>query len=542
MILDPLSEGVDRLTHLHANVTIPKATGFQRISTFTGEEKLAKAAAFFWKTVVTERSWVNGGNSTDEHFNDPRRFADALWEPTGPESCNSVNMLRLTEALYCASGSADMAEYYERTLFNHILPTHEPEKGGIVYFTPMRPGHYRVYSDDHSSMWCCVGTGIESPSKYARMIYARDTKGIYVNLFVASELHYAEKGVTITQETRFPDEPRTSLRFSCQKPVEFSLRIRHPKWVNSGELSISVNGRPEPLTSQPGSYAAITRKWKNGDRAEVKLPMHLRLESLPHDDNYVAVLYGPIVLAGTMGLVNLTREDCWATADQRARRVLPDHQVPVFIGSRDTILDRIERASGDTLRFRAVGLVKPGDLDLRPFNALHFSRYAVYWKLLSDAEWEREKTRREEIGRQESELNKRTVDRLDIGDPHSERSHRLKRRDTIVGNAPRPGFRAWRQMADGGCFTADLRVVPDTSLAVHCEYGAVKGGAWPLEILVEGQALGKQTSAMQGGASQVVTYPIPSELVRGKTSVTLTFRVPFGTPVGGVFDCRIVRV
>jgi hypothetical protein len=214
----------------------------------------------------------------------------------------------------------------------------------------------------------------------------------------------------------------------------------------------------------------------------------------------------------------------------------------VFIGNRNTVLDRIERAPEDTLRFRTVGLAKPGDLDLRPFNLLHFSRYAVYWKLFSDAEWEREKTRREELGRQESELNRTTIDRLDIGDPHSERSHRLKRRDTIVGNAPCPTFRAWRQMADGGCFTADLRVVPDASLAVHCEYGAVKDGAWPLEILVDGQALGKQTATMQGGISQVVTFAIPSELLRGKTSVTLTFRVPVGTPVGGVFDCRIVRV
>jgi DUF1680 family protein len=541
-ILDPLSEGTDTLTNVHANTTIPKLTGFQRIFTFTGETKLARAAEFFWKTVVGERSWVNGGNSSLEHFNDPHDFGKAMWNVTGPESCNSVNMLRLTEALYCAHNSPAMVDYYERTLFNHILPSHEPEKGAFVYFTPMRPGHYRVYSDDRVSMWCCVGTGMESPSKYGRMIYAQDFQGVYINLFIASELRYAEKGVTLTQETRFPEEPRTVIRFSCRASVEFALRIRHPQWVRPGEFSIAVNGQRQTLSSEPGTYAAITRKWKNGDRVEVGLPMRLRLENLPNDESYAAVLYGPILLAGDMGRTNLTKEDCWAKFDHFARRVLPESDVPVFTGRRDEILRRIERVPGDRLAFRTAGLVKPADLELRPFNALHFSRYVVYWQLLTGAEWEGERARRAEIAQRDSELNARTVDRLIIGDPHSERIHRLNPRDTGLGNAPPPGFRAWRELADGKSFSCDLRVEPDASLAVHCEYGAAKDGSWPLEILVDGRTIGNPSEVMRRGVDKAVTGAIPIELTRKKTRITLTLRVPVGASTGGIFDCRIVRV
>jgi DUF1680 family protein len=541
-ILEPLAEGIDELTSLHANMQIPKATGFQRISTLNGEEALARAAAFFWSTVVGNRSWVNGGNSTDEHFNDPHAFADAMWEESGPESCNSVNMLRLTEALYCSGGSVDMVDYYERTLFNHILPAHEPEKGAFVYFTPMRPGHYRVYSDDHASMWCCAGTGMESPAKYARMIYARDAQGIFVNLFIASQLRYAERGVTITQETRFPNEPCSRLRFACKRDVEFTLRIRHPKWVRPGELRISVNGRPEPWLSQPGSYVPITRQWKDGDSVEIVAPMHLRLENLPNDGRYAAVLYGPILLAGAIGRVDLTKEECWAKADFRARRTLPDHAVPVFARNREEVLSHIERIPGERLAFRTVGLAQPFDLELRPLTDLHFSRYVVYWRLLAPSEWEVERARRDGIARREAELNARTVDRLIVGEPHCERSHRLRPGDTMLGTGPAPGYRVWRELADGGSFRCELAIDPGASMALHCECGVAKDGAWGLEIVAAGRTLVRLTDEMRAGAERVVTVPLGPELAQGKTSINLVFRVPAGAGNGGVFDCRIVRV
>ena len=134
----------------------------------------------------------------------------------GPETCNTYNMLRLTKMLYQNSGDVDNSnkpdpryvDYYERALYNHILSSQEPDKGGFVYFTPMRPGHYRVYSQPETSMWCCVGSGLENHTKYGEFIYAHQQDTLYVNLFIPSQLNWKEQGVTLTQETLFPDDEK----------------------------------------------------------------------------------------------------------------------------------------------------------------------------------------------------------------------------------------------------------------------------------------------------------------------------------------------
>jgi DUF1680 family protein len=190
-MLEPLAENHgDFLTGYHANCSIPIYTGFERVFECNGEAKLHNAAVNFWEEVVNHRSWAIGGNSASEHFFDPKDFERALHAPAGPESCNSVNMLRLTEALYRTRPAAAMLDYYECTLWNHILAVHEPERGMFAYYCAMQPGAYRVFSDEFDSMWCCVGTGLECPGKYGQMIYAHapDNSALDVNLFIASEL------------------------------------------------------------------------------------------------------------------------------------------------------------------------------------------------------------------------------------------------------------------------------------------------------------------------------------------------------------------
>ena len=104
------------------------------------------AARFFWETVTQKRSVAFGGNSVAEHFNPVDDFQGMLEDRQGPETCNTYNMLRLTEKLFYAEPQARYADYYERALFNHILSTEHPTIPGFVYFTPIRPLHYRVYS------------------------------------------------------------------------------------------------------------------------------------------------------------------------------------------------------------------------------------------------------------------------------------------------------------------------------------------------------------------------------------------------------------
>jgi len=247
IILDPLIKDKDRLTGMHANTQIPKVIGYKRIAELSQDDKnwnhaeeWDHAARFFWNTVVNNRSVCIGGNSVREHFHPADNFTSMINDVQGPETCNTYNMLRLTKMLYqnshnpCNINEPDpnYINYYERALYNHILASQEPDKGGFVYFTPMRPGHYRVYSQPETSMWCCVGSGLENHTKYGEFIYAHQKDTLYVNLFIPSQLNWKEQGVILTQETRFPDDNKVTLRIDKASKKQRTLMIRIPEWAN----------------------------------------------------------------------------------------------------------------------------------------------------------------------------------------------------------------------------------------------------------------------------------------------------------------------
>ncbi len=196
-MLQPLLKGEDNLTGKHANTQIPKVIGYKRIADLEGLNDWDRAASFFWQVVVAQRSVSIGGNSMREHFNPTNDFTGLLESEQGPESCNTFNMLRLTKMLYQTTADKSYIDYYERALYNHILSILNPVQGGFVYFTPMRSGHYRVYSQPQTSMWCCVGTGMENPARYGEMIYAHEGNDLLINLFIPSTLTW--NGMTVTQ-------------------------------------------------------------------------------------------------------------------------------------------------------------------------------------------------------------------------------------------------------------------------------------------------------------------------------------------------------
>ena len=211
MLLYPMAEGKDNLDNKHANTQVPKAIGFQRIGEVSKEDKYEKAGNFFWQTVTTNRSLAFGGNSRREFFPSVAVGSDFINDVEGPESCNSYNMLKLTQGLFREKPSANYIDFFERTLFNHILSTQHPEHGGYVYFTPARPRHYRVYSSPNKAMWCCVGSGMENHGKYNEYIYTHQSDSLFLNLFVPSELAWKERGITLRQQTGFPNEEQTKL-------------------------------------------------------------------------------------------------------------------------------------------------------------------------------------------------------------------------------------------------------------------------------------------------------------------------------------------
>ena len=146
----------------HANTQVPKYIGMERIGEADATAtNYLKAAENFWQDVATNRTVCIGGNSVNEHFlarANANRYIDQL---DGPESCNSNNMLKLSEMMFDRTGDARYADFYEQTMWNHILSTQDPETGGYVYFTTLRPQGYRIYSQVNQGMWCCVGTGME---------------------------------------------------------------------------------------------------------------------------------------------------------------------------------------------------------------------------------------------------------------------------------------------------------------------------------------------------------------------------------------------
>jgi DUF1680 family protein len=381
-VFTPLAQGEDKLNGLHANTQIPKIIGAAREYELTGDSQFLTVAQTFWNAVALRRSYVIGGHSDYEHFFPTNDFAQHLGTDTC-ETCNTYNMLKLTRGLFALEPSAAKMDFYERALYNHILASQDPETGMFVYLMSLKPGHFKTYSTPEDSFWCCVGTGMENHSKYGDSIYFHDADSLYVNLFIASELSWPERDVVVRQETRFPEKNLTVLKIKTKQSVRFALKIRHPAWVTSG-LGVSVNGKKQPEDSAPGSYLTLQRQWHDGDRIEIRFPLALHVEALPGTTNIVAILYGPIVLAGEMG-TNAMPNPFAVSQTQYSKLAAAD--APVFVTDTSQWLRRIEPVRGQPLTFRTSGLGQPRDVTLIPFYRMHRQRYSVYWKLLPVTEW-----------------------------------------------------------------------------------------------------------------------------------------------------------
>jgi DUF1680 family protein len=390
IFLDSLSQGIDNLDNKHANTQIPKFIGFERIAELGKDEKYGKAGSFFWETVTTNRSLAFGGNSRKEHFPDVTSCIDFINVNDGPESCNSYNMLKLTEDLFRVNPLAKYVDYYERTLYNHILSTQHPEHGGYVYFTPARPRHYRVYSAPNKAMWCCVGTGMENHSKYNQFIYTHIKDTLFLNLFIASELNWKEKAVKIKQETNFPYEEQTKLMI-LEGTATFKLMVRYPAWVDKGSLRITINGQDVSYSALPSSYIGIDRKWEKGDLVQITLPMHNSLEHLPNVHEYIALMHGPVLLGaktGTEDLKGLIADDGrWG--QYASGEYLPVDKAPILIDDDiQHIGDKLELVKDKPLNFKLkVKMINPAELTLEPFYNIHDARYIMYWLCLTNSEY-----------------------------------------------------------------------------------------------------------------------------------------------------------
>lgn len=255
-VIDPLKEGRDDLGTKHTNTFIPKVIAEARRYELTHDEASRRLTDFFWHTMVEHHTFAPGCSSQKEHFFDTNQFSKYLNGYTG-ETCCTYNMLKLSRHLFCWHPDARVADYYERALYNHILGQQDPQTGMVCYFLPLLSGAHKVYSTPEQSFWCCVGSGFENHAKYAEAIYYRSDKGLYVNLFIPSELRWEEKGITLRQTTEFPVEETTRLSIACEAPVRTTLYLRYPSW--SGKPVVKVNGRKVSVRRSDNGYMALER-------------------------------------------------------------------------------------------------------------------------------------------------------------------------------------------------------------------------------------------------------------------------------------------
>jgi DUF1680 family protein len=549
VILQPLAAGQDKLTGLHANTQIPKVVGFARIAQQAGEDEGWRAAEFFWRTVVDKRSVVIGGNSVKEHFHPADDFKPMLDAVEGPETCNSYNMLKLTALLAQSqpkqgAGAGRYADYYERTLYNHILASQHPGDGGLVYFTPMRPQHYRVYSKVDESMWCCVGSGIESHARHGEFIYAHEgDDALVVNLFIASKLDWRERGIQLTQSTRFPDESRT--RLTVEGAGTFALKVRYPGWVAPGALKVKLNGKPVKVTAKPGGHVELRRDWKAGDHVDVELPMRTTLEPMPGLKNYVAVLHGPIVLAAKTPqpgeTLNFTAHS--SRGDQvPAGAVCPQNSAPVFVSDKADFIRRFKPVPGQPLTFTAPGLIQGGKdaekLQLIPFFRLHDSRYMVYWARSTPAQ---QSLLRVELAKAEEArlaLDAITIDQVAPGEQQPESDHGFKGEGAESGIAPAGRWRHAKQW-----FSYDLNDPKAEARALRLSFAKGDAGR-RFDLVVNGQLIAEVELGKPDTPDEIYTreFPLPAELVRaagGKLNVKFVAKP--GSIAGGLYGLRLLR-
>ncbi len=546
-LLEPLLRRQDALDGLHANTQIPKVIGFARIGELDNDQAWIDAAAFFWEMVTQRRSIAFGGNSVHEHFNPADDFSSMVRSPDGPETCNSYNMLRLSMQLYRLDPQPRYADFYERTLFNHILSSQHPQHGGLVYFTPIRPRHYRVYSQPQECFWCCVGTGIENHGRHGAFAYAHDARSLTVNLYMASQLQWRERGLVLRQDTRFPDEESSRLTLQLRKPQRFDLRLRHPYWLD-GPLTVRVNGQSWPLQSTPSSYAGIERNWADGDTVEIDLPLRTRVEGLPDGSDYVALMHGPIVLAartGTDGLEGLIADDGRGSHTAPGPQ-LPLDRAPMLVGDRAALAAQLRPVPGRPLTFEADGLIQPGafnGLRLEPLFRVHDARYIVYWRTATAAAYPAVVRQIEADERERQALENGTLDQVTAGEQQPEVDHQYKGEDSNTG------VRMGRHWRDTGKWISYRLKAPDNTdpnTAIELLLTFYGGDRNPgFDLLADGRRLA--TLTLKGDAKDTFVerkIALPQDLVRNAIRQGITIRLVAAARqrTGSLFDLRLLRV
>jgi len=390
--LDPLAAGEDRLAGWQCNISVPKVIASLRMWEETGEAKYRDIAENFWSIATGHHAYVIGGMGDHEHWGPPDVVAGAL-SNYNCEGCVTYNTLKLTRLLHFHDQSrTDLLDFYERGLFNQMLGTQDPASphGYVCYYTGLSAGAVKrqplnyfpngdpdIYATDYETFTCDNATALETASKFADTIYSRDANGVYVNLFVPSEVSCADQGITLRQTTDFPDDPVTRLTVA-HGSATMALRVRVPGWTAAAP-TVVLNGRQLHDTvvhdavvddavagADGGGWIVVTRRWHQGDELTVTLPMGLAFTQAPDDPTVQAVSYGPVVLSGLTGTRSAADAGYPADAADEAPNTLP-------------VLDAasVRRTTAQPMTFQATADAEP--ITMIPVARARHEPYTVYW-------------------------------------------------------------------------------------------------------------------------------------------------------------------
>lgn len=523
-ILDSLALQKDILPGKHSNTQIPKVIGCIRRYELTSSEKDKTIADFFWKTVVDDHTYAPGGNSNYEYLGPAGKLNESLTDNT-METCNTYNMLKLTRHLFALQPSAQLMDYYERALNNHILSSQNHSDGMMCYFVPLRMGTQKEFSDSFNTFTCCVGSGMENHVKYGESIYYQGADGsLYVNLFIASKLNWKEKSVVIEQQTQLPQSNWVRFAIKAVRPVSFALRIRNPYWAKQ-KVFIAVNGKVQTnIQPDANGYFTITRTWKTGDAVTFRPDLQLYTQAMPDNPNRVAVFYGPLVLAGVFG----------------NKEPDPVTGIPVLVSSDTDPAKWLKADNSQPLAFHSVSTGQPQEVTLIPFNQVQKEFYSVYWDLFTPQGWAEQQKVYEAERRRKHEIETKTVDLLRLGEMQPERDHDFTGDKVNTGEEH---TRKYRVAYPGGYFSFNLKVDAEKVNSLLCSYWGMDNRGRNFDILVNDVKIATEDlNKYKSSKFYEIVYPIPADVTKGKDKVKVTFKPAANNMVGPVYgEIRMMR-
>jgi DUF1680 family protein len=525
--IEPLKRQEDNLGGKHGNTQVPKLIGSLARYTRTGDPSDLTATEFFWDRVAHHHSFATGGHGKDEYFGEPDKLSDRIDGRTA-ETCNVYNMIKLTRSLFAIDPQPKYAEFQERALFNHILGSIDPEDGSTCYMVPVGMGVQREYANMFQSFTCCVGSGMESHALHGYGIYYEDGNRLWVNLYAPSTAEWKAAGVKLTMETDFPEGESATATVTVESPKEFTLALRRPAWAGEG-FQVAVNGEPVAELPQPSAYVEIKRTWNNGDKVELTLPKKLHMEPLPDNPQRVAVMWGPLVLAGDLG----TGGDRRRGRSGRSEGAAPD--VPVFVSDDQNVEQWVQPVT----RFRTAGVGRDREVELTPFYRLHRRRYSAYWDLFTPSQFAERQTEIAAERERVRKLEAATVAFFQPGQMQAERDVNFEGEETYAINESNREGRVGRDW-----FSFDLPVDSNAPMALVVTYYSGRRPREPkFNILIGDKPIATDETVKRDSPAKFydVEYPVPSELVADKEKVTVRFETTDGNSIGPVFGVRMIR-